>query len=405
MSGADRLVVAALGFMFAVIPLQGAFSVLGPLRPPVPPLVGVPGAIAIGVAMLVAAAICGWGALRRPPPRAIIVAQLAPAAAIALAAVLGFDPATGFALAIMVLGFGCVGIAVAGYGVLPGVARLLIASFLGASIASSLLALAMVISERPAALYAYHSGRAVGVFLNANECAAYLLIVLGIAGGTLLAVPRGALRRLAEAAGGIALITLGWTFSRSAFVAALCGLAAYAALRRDRRAALATVAGALLAAFIAFGLGGAHHNPRDDAARVVAWTTGVRTFVHFPLSGVGPLSYVRTYDVFRPPDAPGPRTPVAYDPHSLPLAFVDGSGVAGLCALIFGYAVYLRAIAGALRTAPARRRAVALAVGAGLLALNLHVLLNTISLYFALSAQTLALILALARVDLEPRAA
>jgi hypothetical protein len=109
--------------------------------------------------------------------------------------------------------------------------------------------------------------------------------------------------------------------------------------------------------------------------------------------------------VLRPPDAPGPRTPVAYDPHSLPLAFVDGSGLVGLCALVFGYTVYVGAIVRALRTAPPRRRATALAVGAGVLALNIDVLINTISLYFALSAMALALVVVLARTDLDPRAA
>lgn len=405
MSAADRIVLGALAFMFAAIPLQGTFGILDPLRPPIPPLVNLAGAATIGVAMLVAAAVCAWGAVRRPPPRAMVVAQLAPGIAIAIAAILGFDPATGFLLAAIVLAFGCVGIAVDRYADTPAAARLLVATFLAASTASSLLALAMVALRRPPGLYAYNNGRAVGLFLNANENAAYLLVVLGVAAGTLLAVRGGRLRSIAAIAAAVDVLALGWTFSRSALIAALCGGAAYALAQRDRRAALLTGAGAIAAALVVWVSSSAYHSPRDDVARGVAWTTGLRTFAAFPLSGVGPLAFHRTYDVLRPPDAPGPRTPVAYDPHSLPLAFVDGSGLVGLCALVFGYTVYVGAIVRALRTATPRRRATALAVGAGVLALNIDVLINTISLYFALSAMALALVVVLARTDLDARAA
>jgi len=405
MSAVDRTVFGGLAFMFAAIPLQGTFGILDPLRPPIPPLVSLPGAVAIGLAMLAAAALCAYGAVRRAPPRAMVAAQLAPGIAIAIAAVLGFDPATGFMLAAIVLGFGCVGIAIDGYADRPGAARALVAIFLAASTASSALALALVALRVPPGLYAYNNGRAVGLFLNANENAAYLLVVLGVAAATLIAVRGGWLRWLAALAAATGILTLVWTFSRSALAAALCGLAAYAIAQRDRRAGLLAVAATVAAAGIVWASGSAYHSPRDDVARGVAWTTGLRTFATFPLSGVGPLAFHRTYDVLRPPDAPGPRTPVAYDPHSLPLAFVDGSGLIGLVALIFGYTVYVRAIARTLRGAPARRRAVALAAAAGVLALNVDVLINTISLYFALSAMTLALVVVLARTDLDPRAA
>lgn len=405
MSVADRVVVAALAFMFAAIPLQGTFEILDPLRPPIPPLVGAHAAAAIGLAMLAAAAICAFGAIRRPPPRPIVLAQLAPGTAIALAAALGFDPRTGFLLAAIVFAFGCVGLATDRYAELPGVAPLLVGSFLSAGTAAALVALAMVATRTPAALYAYNAGRAVGVFLNANECAAYLLVLLALAGGVLLVARGTALRVLASVALAVAALALGWTFSRWGYAAALAGVGAYGLVRPDRRAWLFGGAGAVLALGLALGPGSAHHDPRDDVARVVAWTTGVRTFLAFPLTGVGPFAFNRTYDVLRPPDAPGPRTPVAYDPHSLPLAFAAESGIAGLAALVFGYGVYARAIGRVLRTAPATRRTLALAVAAGLCALNVHALLNTISLYFALSAMMLALTLVVARIDLEPRAA
>ena len=54
-----------------------------------------------------------------------------------------------------------------------------------------------------------------------------------------------------------------------------------------------------------------------------------------------------------------------------------------------------------LRSATARRRGLALALGGGLVALNVHVLVNTISIYFALATQCTALMLALAHGDLD----
>jgi hypothetical protein len=61
----------------------------------------------------------------------------------------------------------------------------------------------------------------------------------------------------------------------------------------------------------------------------------------------------------------------------------------------------VREIARVLRAAPARRRALALALGGGLVALNVHVLVNTISIYFALATQGAALVLALAQGGLD----
>jgi hypothetical protein len=58
-----------------------------------------------------------------------------------------------------------------------------------------------------------------------------------------------------------------------------------------------------------------------------------------------------------------------------------------------------------LRSADPRRRALVYAVAGGLVALNVHVLVNTISIYFALSTQGVALALALAQRDLDAPAA
>src|ERR1700677_734245 len=133
MSAADRTVVAAIAFMYVAIPLYGTFGVLDPLSLPIPALVGVQGAVAIALAMLIAAAICTWGAFRRRAPRRIVLAQLLAGAAIVPGAVLGFDPQTGLELALIVLAMGIVGVALYGYSALPGVTRTIVIAWLASA--------------------------------------------------------------------------------------------------------------------------------------------------------------------------------------------------------------------------------------------------------------------------------
>lgn len=405
MTAADRTVVSAILFMYVAIPLYGTFEVLDPLRLPIPGLVGAPGAIAIALAMLAAAAICTWGAFRRPAPRRIVLAQLLAGAAIVPAALLGFDPQTGLELALIVLAMGIVGVAVYGYAPLPGVTRAIVVAWLASATFAAVAALAMIVTRTPAPLYAYDNGRAVGTFLNPNELAAYLLVVLGLAAGIAGYARSVPLRLLAGVTLIAGLLALGATYSRWGYFAAICGAAFFAAFAGSRRIwmglGVVVLAGVLLVA----GPGQAHHNPRDDTSRFVAWTTGVRTWLAFPLTGVGPFAFRRTYDVLRPPEAPGGEAPVAFDPHSLPLAYLDESGLVGLAALLWCWSVYLREIPRVLRSAGPRRRALVYALAAGLVALNIHVLVNTISIYFALATQGAALALALAQRDLDAPAA
>jgi O-antigen ligase len=402
---ADRTVVAAIVFMYVAIPLYGTFEVLDPVRLPIPALVSAPGAIAIALAMLAAAAICAWGAFRRPAPLRIVLAQLLAGTAIVPAALLGFDPQTGLELALIVLAMGIVGVAVYGYAALPGVTRTIVIAWLASATAAAAVAFAMIVTRAPAPLYAYDNGRAVGTFLNPNELAAYLLVVLGLAAGIALYARSTPLRLLAGTTLIAGLLALGATFSRWGFLSAVAGALFFAVLARRRRiwAGLGVVvlAGVLLVA----GPGQAHHNPRDDTSRVVAWTTGVRTWLAFPLTGVGPFAFRRTYDVLRPPEAPGGETPVAFDPHSLPVAYLDESGLVGLGALLWCWSVYVREIPRVLRAADPRRRALVYALAGGLVALNIHVLVNTISIYFALATQGAALALALAQRDIDAPAA
>lgn len=403
MTAADRTVVGAIVFMYVAIPLYGTFEVFDPLRPPIAALVSPPGAIGIAAAMLVAAAICTWGAFRRPAPRRIVLAQLVAGAAIVPAALLGFDPVTGLELALIVLAMGIVGVAVYGYSALPGVSRTIVVAWLGSAALAALAASAMILVRAPVALYAMNNGRAVGTFLNPNELAAYLLVVLGLAAGVTFYARDAALRALAAATLVTGVLALAATYSRWGLVSALAGAAFFALAMRRRRIWIGLCVVAVVAAALVFTTAGEaeHHNPRDDTSRIVAWTTGVRTWLAFPLTGIGPFAFRRTYEVLRPPDAPGGDAPVAFDPHSLPLAFLDESGLVGLAALLWCWSVYLREIPRALQAATPRRRALVYALAGGLVALNVHVLVNTISIYFALATQGAALALALAQRDVD----
>jgi O-antigen ligase len=185
----------------------------------------------------------------------------------------------------------------------------------------------------------------------------------------------------------------------------VAGTLFFAVLAGGRRVWFGLAVVVLAGVFLVLGPGEVHHNPRDDTSRVVAFQTGLRTWLAFPLTGVGPFAFRRTYDALRPPEAPGDEAPVAFDPHSLPLAYLDESGLVGFAALLWCWSVYIREIPRVLRSADPRRRALVYAVAGGLVALNVHVLVNTISIYFALATQGAALALALAQRDLDAPAA
>ena len=383
-----RIASAAL---FAIVPLYGTLAALDPERPPIPALLPRPLVVLVALvalAAMIALVPAGLRAARRAP-LGFAFAFVGGGLATLLSALTGFDPLPGIGLGVLVTGLGLAGLALVDA---PASARTCVRAFLWSALAASLLALAMVALKRPAAIYAYHNGRAVGTFLNPNELAAYTLVALGCA-LPLAAVSRGR-DRLAVAASAALIVVLAATFSRWGLLSAVAGLGAYAASVRNRRllgaAAAVAVAGLLLNA----GLGALHHNPRDTEARAPAWRTGWTTFERFPLLGVGPLAYGKTYDVLRPPSAPGPKTPVAFDPHSLPLAFAAEGGVVALVVLGFSAVTLLRRIYRGAALAHAPARALALGLAAGIVALYVECAINTISITFALGYGGYALALA-----------
>ncbi len=385
----------AVAFLCAVVPLYGTFAALAPERPPIPPLL--PRGLTIVVALLVLAALvavvpAGWRAARRDW---LTFGFLGGGVATLVSGLVGFDPPSGVGLGVLVIGQGFAGLALSRSD--PATVRLCTRSFLWSALLAGLVALSLLALRHPVALYAYNNGRAVGTFLNPNELAAYTLVALGCA-VPLAVVSRGR-DRLALAVSLVAAVTLAATFSRWGAFSAVCGVAVYALATRARRLLVAALAVALLAFALDTAVGTLHHNPRDTEARAVAWRTGWSTFARFPLLGVGPLAYAKTYDVLRSPDAPGPRTPVAFDPHSLALSFAADGGLVAVVTLTISVVVLQRRIFAQTRTARGPARALALGLAAGLVALYVDSAINTISIFFPLGYQSVALALGATRGD------
>ena len=388
--------MAGLAVLFAILPLYGTFAQLAPETPGIPPLVPRAGAVLValaGLAALLAVVPAGLRAARRDAPT---FAFLAPGLATILAGITGFDPPLGIGLGLFVTGFGFAGLALF-RAADAATTRLCIRVFLWSALVAALLALAMVAAHRPAALYAFYNARAVGTFLNPNELAAYALIGLGVA--VPLAVTSRGRDRLAVAAALVLVVTLGATFSRWGALSAGCGVAAYALFARARVLLAAAVVVAVAGIALNAVAGARHHNPRDSEARTVAWRTGLTTFARFPLLGVGPLAFPRTYDELRPPSAPGTRTAVAFDPHSLPIAFAADGGIVAVVILTAAFTIVLRRVLRDARGAPPLPRAFAFGLAAALVALLVDGALNTVSLFFPLGLQVVPLALAVVRTD------
>ncbi|HEV3088926.1 MAG TPA: O-antigen ligase family protein [Candidatus Elarobacter sp.] len=394
--GIGTLARIALAMQLAVIPLYGTLVVLDAERPPIPPLVPRAGAIAIGLLMLAALAAALPAARRVVRWDWFTFAYLGGGLATILAAIPGFDPPIGIGLGVLVSGIGAAGLVLARSADAATV-RLCVRSFLWSALLASLLALAMVLAHRPAAIYAYDNGRAVGTFLNPNELAAFTLMGLGVA--VPLAVATRGRDRLAVVTAAVLAVTLGATFSRWGLLSAVVGIAVYALAARARVLLVAALAVAVAGIALDAAGGARHHNSRDTEARTVAWRTGLTTIERFPLLGVGPLAFPKTYDVLRPPDAPGTQTAVAFDPHSLPIAFAAGGGMVAVVTLAAGLTIILRRVLRDARGAPAVPRALGFALAAAALALLFDSGINTISLIFPLILQVATLGIAVVRTD------
>lgn len=397
----DRFAIVSLAAMYALFPLYGTFVAFVP-HPPTAPLVPRSVALAIVAVMLLANLGVTIGAIRKRVWPTIGTALVANVVATYLGAFFGFDPGVGIGLATGIAGFVAAHVALIAYYRTPSVARIVYFALLTSGLLAALLAIGLLVLKTPVDLYAFNHGRAIGTFLNPNELAEYLLVYVSAAGG--LAIVRrgttfGTYALVCAAVGSLALAL---TFSRWGLVSAFVGIVAYALAMRPRRG-LALIAGALvLAVALNVGLWTRHHDPQDTGVRWVAWRAGLTTFLHFPLTGAGPLAFERLYPVMRAPDAPGADTPIAFDPHDMPLSILAESGALGLAAAIWAFVAFGLALRTMLSHATFERRALATALTAGMVAVLVHSLLNSVSISFAIVVQFSALALAAAQWGFEP---
>ncbi len=389
----ERLGIAAAAVGIALLPFFGS-AVNFAAAPVLAQAVPRPAALLVLLLELATYGVAAWYVLtRRPPLPELFWPAIVCATITTLAGLFGFDPLPGIAGGVALFGMtflqGATQRAFRGEG-----ARIILWTLLVSGALSCAIALAMVALRRPAAVFADNHGRAVGTFLNSNELAFYLVVLVAAALGIALATVRPTMRAAAIVVSFLGTFTLLMTFSRSGMVAlAVAVMFLLFGFRPNGLVPAVAVLG-LIGAIVLLSTDASHHNPAETLSRLTSWQAGMRTIERFPLLGVGPLGYYRTYPLVRPPDGPAIDEPIAFDPHNMALSIAAEEGLAGLGALLFlfwRFAVLMRA---RLSCASRPARIFSLAVCAGLIGSGVHLMLNGISLAFPVWAQFLALGLA-----------
>jgi O-antigen ligase len=281
-----------------------------------------------------------------------------------VAALLGFDPATGLLFVLdglLVLVFH---IAIARFYPDSRAALTMLVAFLASGTFVSLLGLAMIVVRRPAIIYAVGHGRAISTFVVPGEFAGYLLFLIATAVGVALASRRTWLRALAWTAAVVGVVALAATFSRAGWLGFAVGGAFFIYAQR-RSAALGVLLGALLlAGLVTISVYNGHHNPSEYFTRLSIWRTGLRTVQLFPVTGVGPGAFRHVYPALRPPD--GEAT--AFHAHDYLLTSFAETGLLGMATLFAMWWTFGRAMHERLRAANGASRTLGLAILSGFVA-------------------------------------
>lgn len=391
----DRVSLAAAVAFAALLPLASLVVTADAAHPELAGLMP-PAAARAGAALFLALVlwIAGRELIARRPISPMYRAGLVFAAAALLGSVLGFEPLPG-----VIAAAGFAALALAGNATLrvasAGAWRPILDAFLWSGIVFCAVALIALALRRPAALYAFAHGRAIGSFENPNELAEFALAVCAAGIGVILADAGRAWTGWAALA--LGSLTIAATASRSGVVAfAIGAFVLVAALRPRRAVVLLVLAVALLGLGVAFGLD-RRHNPAENDSRFAAWRAGIATVALVPLTGVGIGAYYRVYPFVRAPDAPGPTDPIAYDPHNFYLSVAAETGLLGLAALAYAMMRFVGELRAALaRASPAARR-MGIALAAGLAAIASHLIFNGFALSIALWALLAALAVGVAR--------
>ncbi len=388
-----RLMPAALGFVYAQVPLFPSFIALTVVA--FPGLVLIPRAAAVGVF-----GICGVLAVYalamliryRPGSQPLLLPLLAVFGAGLLAGALGFDPRAGLLFTFI----GLLGIvwhsAIVRFYDDRGAATTLLAAYIVSGAAAAIAAIAMVALRAPAAQYAIQHGRATGTFVLPGELAGYFIVFVPIAYAVARVGSSAFLRTVAWGAAALGVVALALSYSRAGWMGFTVAIAFVVATRtrHGARGAAVVVAAGALAALLLFN---AHHDPSEDYTRLSIWQAATQIIDRFPLTGVGPFNFSRLYAVVRAPDADA----TAFHAHSLYLTFFAEFGIVGVACvawLMWRFAVELcRRLAHASQA----RAFLALSITAGLVGVAVQGLIDTVSVViFGLWMPTLGLALAAA---------
>jgi O-antigen ligase len=393
-----RWMPVAMAAIYAVLPLFPAFIALTSVA--YPGVSVVPPAITLGLLGLIAVlAIYAVGMLARHPQRGsqpLLIPLLAWIGCAALSALAGFDPLRGLLFfGLFAMGFVWHCAVMRFYGE-RGVAAATFYSYLISGTLAAALAIAMVATRTPPALYALSHGRATGTFVLPGELAGYLIVLLPIAATLAFRARDTALRAIAWAATATGFIALVLTYSRAGWI----GFAAAAAFaltmrfgrRRNGRVAAVAVAAAAIGAVVV--LFNSHHDPSEDYTRIAIWKAAMAMIDRFPLTGVGPFDFPLLYAHVRSPDADA----LAFHAHSLYLTLLAETGVLGFAAFLWTCWRFVAELRTRLARASPGAAALALAVAAGLVGVAVQGLIDTVSVViFGLWLPTLGLALAAAR--------
>jgi putative inorganic carbon (hco3(-)) transporter len=354
------VLAASLAAAFFLIPLYPSF--IGLTGAPVPGISLVPKPLSVGLIVLVAIVAGGWLAQiltspKQPLPTLPAVAAF-PAAA-ALAGALGFDPAAGALFTAILLGGVIWHGVILRFGRDVNVITAILSAYLLSGALASLVAIVMVLTKTPVALYTIGHGRATGTFVLPGELAGYLIVYVPVAYALASAQPR--IRVLAGAGLVLGTVAFVLTFSRAGWIGMAAALATLVLLQRRRRGARYAAA-IMAAAIVAVGLlFNAHHDPSENFTRISIWQAALAMIERFPFSGAGPFEFSRLYPLVRTPGG----EPVAYHAHSVVLTVAAETGFIGIAALFFGWSRFVAELRARLRTSAANG-ATSTAIAAGL---------------------------------------
>ncbi|HZV76608.1 MAG TPA: O-antigen ligase family protein [Candidatus Babeliales bacterium] len=388
-----RAMPAALGLVFALVPLFPSFIALAGVQFPGISLLPQPLTLAV-------LAVCAWLAiyallvLSRYPAKGsqpLLAPLLAIFGAGLVAGCLGFNPVAG----LLFTGIGGLGIiwhcSIMRFYSDRYAALSVFAAYLASGTLAGAAAIAMAIARVPAAQYVAQHGRATGAFILPGELAGYFIVFLPIAYTLARSGVSPGLRVLARAGLLVGLAAIGLSYSRAGWIGGVAAFAFLFAVRARRGAAIAVVVAGALAVLVLFN---AHHDPSEDYTRLSIWRAAVQIADRYPLTGVGPFNFSRVYPLVRAPDG----DPSAFHAHSLYLTFLAEFGIVGASAVLWTMWRFATELRRRVATAPAPDALLALSVTAGLFGVAVQGLIDTVSVViFGLWFPMLALALAAAK--------